>query len=366
MLMKAAIMSLGSVSSKWVEDAMKKYFKKVDALDIRKIEISVGKKEAVVLYDGQPLVEYDCVYAKGSFRYLSLLQSLTSALYKKSYMPIEPGSFTTGHDKLLTQLELQKHRIPMPTTYISSTPAAAKNLLEKVNYPIIMKLPQGTQGKGVMFADSFASASSMLDALATLRQPFIIQEYVETGGVDIRAIVVGNKVIASMKRKAVSGEKRANIHAGGKGEACILDSNTQRIAVNTAKAVGAEICAVDILESAFGPVVIEVNLSPGLQGITKATKIDVAGLIAKYLFKSSKKFLASAKKDDASNILSNLGIEETNSKPKQIITTVDFRGNRILLPEIITKATEFSPEDQLTISIQKGKLNIEKFEIDEE
>ena len=342
---------------------MRKYFKTVDALDLKKIEISVGKKEPVVLYDGQPIGEYDCIYAKGSFRYISLLQSLTSSLYKKSYMPIVPEAFTIGHDKLLTQLELQKHKIPMPTTYISSTADAAKKILEKINYPIIMKLPQGTQGKGVMFADSYAAASSMLDALASLKQPFIIQEYIETEGIDIRAIVVGNKVVASMKRKAETGEKRANIHAGGKGEACLLDANTQRIAVNTAKAIGADICAVDILDSALGPMVIEVNLSPGLQGITKACKTDVADIIAKSLFKSSKKFVSEEKRSDASSILSDLGIEDTNGKPKQLITSVDFRGNRILLPEMVTKVTEFGPEDELVINVKKGRLYVEKLDV---
>ena len=93
-----------------------------------------------------------------------------------------------------------------------------KELLTKVNYPIVMKFPEGTQGKGVMFADSISSASSMLDALGALRQPFIIQEYVETGGRDIRALVVGDKVIAAMCRQAQRDEKRANIHAGGSGE----------------------------------------------------------------------------------------------------------------------------------------------------
>ena len=87
-----------------------------------------------------------------------------------------------------------------------------------MKYPIVLKFPHGTQGKGVMFAESFAAASSMLDALIALKQPFLIQEYIETGGVDVRAFVVGDKVVASMKRKAVRGEMRANIHAGGTGE----------------------------------------------------------------------------------------------------------------------------------------------------
>ena len=106
----------------------------------------------------------------------------------------------------------------MPDTYVVSSIEAAKKILKQVKYPIILKFPHGTQGKGVMIADSFAAASSMLDTIESLKQPFLVQEYVETEGSDIRAFVVGDKVVAAYKRKAAIGEKRSNIHAGGKGE----------------------------------------------------------------------------------------------------------------------------------------------------
>ena len=262
-LMKAAIISLGSVSSEWTAKAMRKYFEKVDELNLKDIEVNLGEDRIEVLYNGKPVENYDCIYIKGSFRYLSLLQSITTALYKKTaYMPLKPETFTLGHDKILTQLAIQQSNIPSPGTYITSSADAAKKILKKINYPIVMKFPHGTQGKGVMFAESYASASSMLDALSALKQPFLIQEYVETGGTDIRALVVGDKVVAAMKRKAVPEEKRANIHAGAAGESCTLDYHTKRVAVEAAKAIGADICAVDILEYIKGPVVIEINLSP--------------------------------------------------------------------------------------------------------
>ncbi|MFQ5475155.1 MAG: RimK family alpha-L-glutamate ligase [Candidatus Nanoarchaeia archaeon] len=281
--MKAALVSLGSTSSKWTVEAMQKYFDIVDAVNLKDVEVHLSAKGTSILYQGKPFEHYDCVFLRGSFRYVQLLTSIASTLEGKAYMPFHPDSFTIGHDKLLTHLKLQQAKIPMPSTYISSNAVAAKQLLEKLNYPIVLKFPQGTQGKGVMFADSFSSASSMLDAFSALNQLVIIQEYVETGGEDIRAIVVGDKVIAAMKRKAVEGEKRANIHAGGTGEMCQLDYNTKQIAIKTARVIGAEICAVDILESVKGPLVIEVNLSPGLQGISKATDLNVAEAIGKYL-----------------------------------------------------------------------------------
>ncbi|MCK5140446.1 MAG: ATP-grasp domain-containing protein, partial [Thermodesulfovibrionia bacterium] len=211
--MRTAIISLGSKSTVMLAEAMEKYFTTVDMLDLRNIEVNLSK-EMEVLYEGKPIQKYDCIYVKGSHKYEQLLRAITASLYNKTYMPIKPIAFNIAHDKIYTQINIQQNKTPMPTTYLSATIPAAKNILKKVNYPIIMKFPHGTQGKGVMFADSFASASSILDALDTLKQPFLIQEYIETGGVDIRVIVVGDKVVAAMKRRAEIGEKRANIHAG--------------------------------------------------------------------------------------------------------------------------------------------------------
>lgn len=359
--MKAALISLGSVSSRWIIDAMKKYFDSVDNLDLKEIEVNtVGKLE--VLYKGKEIGEYDCVFLRGSFRFQPILRALATVFHGNIYTPLTPSSFTTGHDKVLTQLELQKNNIPMPKTYLASGVDAAKKVLDRVTYPIVIKFPSGTQGKGVMFADSNASASSMMDALSALRQPFLIQEFVETGGVDTRAIVVGDKVVAAMEREPKEGEMRANIHAGGIGKACELDAYSKKLAVESAKVIGADICAVDLLQSAKGPVVIEVNLSPGLQSITKVTKIDVADKIAKFLYKQSKNFKESEKKKESSKILQDIGIKDSQ-KLKEIITNLDFRGHRILLPAAVTNMTQFNDKDEYTIDADKGVLLIKKFSI---
>ena len=363
--MKAALISLGSVSSQWTLESMKKYFDEVDNIELRNIEINLGEKTSPVLYKGEPLPEYDAIYAKGSFRYAGILNSLTLFLQNKGYMPVTADAFTYAHNKLLTHLLLQKNEIPMPGTYFSPTISAAKQLLENVNYPIIMKFPQGTQGKGVMFADSYASASSVLDALETLKQPFLIQEYVETDGRDIRAIVVGDKVVAAMQRTAVKGEARANIHAGGTGKAIMLDNYTKKIAVQAAKAIGADICGVDILESAKGPVVIEVNISPGLQGITAVTNIDIADHIAKHLFKKAQDRKSKKVQPTASELLQQLRQEdETQDQKNEFITQLDFRGNRILLPEVISKHGGFTEDDEYMVNIEKGKLIVKKFSLE--
>ena len=357
--MKAALISLGSVSSKWIVEAMKRYFTKVDHLNLKEIEVNtVG--ELAVLYKGKDIDDYDCVHIMGSFRYEPIMRAIATTLYNKTYTPIRPDAFTIGHDKVLTQLELQKNKIPMPKTYLASSVDAAKKVLEKVSYPIVMKFPSGTQGKGVMFADSFASASSMMDALSALRQPFLIQEYVETGGIDTRAIVVGDRVVAAMNRKSQEGEMRANIHAGGEGKACELDAYAKKIAVEAAKVVGADVCAVDMLESVKGPVIIEINLSPGLQGITKATKIDVADEIAKLLHKKAKKFKESGKIKDTSKIMAEIGIKG-GEKLKEIITNLDFRGDRILLPSAVTGMTKFNEKEEYCIEAEKDFILIKRF-----
>jgi ribosomal protein S6--L-glutamate ligase len=282
--MKAAIISLGSISSKWLVDELKKFFDVVDHIDIQELEVSLGQKKAEILYKGKPLPKYDCIYAKGSFRYAVLLRALTTLLQKDTYMPLKPGSYTIGHDKVLTHLKFQEFGVPQPTTYIASTADAGKKIIKKIPFPVIMKLPAGTHGKGVMLAESPESASSMIDALALLRQPFLIQEYIETDGRDYRIIVAGENIAASMKRVAAKGEKRANIHSGGHGEKIELDAKCKNAAILAAKSCGCDICAVDILPSPRGPLVLEINLSPGLQGITKVTKINVASILAEFLF----------------------------------------------------------------------------------
>ena len=367
-MLTAAVISLESKSSLWTVEEMKNYFDKVDSMKINDIEVQLQPEGngALVLYQGKPMGNYDCLYCKGSFRYASLLRAISIAYKGKAYQPFSPNAFTLVHDKLLTHLKFQEYKIPMPKTYMPPNSSAAKKLLQDIEYPIIMKFPQGTQGKGVMFADSFASASSILDALTSLRQPFIIQDYIDTEGVDTRAIVVGDKVIAAMQRKAVKGETRANIHAGGIAEECVLDANTKRIAINAAKSVGAEVCAVDILHGVKGPLVIELNISPGLQGITEITGKNVAKMIAEHLYNKTKEFKETEVTNGTNKIMQDIGIETsevTENKGnvhKDIISNVNLRGERILLPKFVTDSTLFNDEDEVIINSHKGYVEIKK------
>lgn len=365
--MRAAIISLGSESSEKLAEEMQHFFSVVDELDIRDIEVSVGSGASGVLYKGKPIEKYDCVFIRGSFKYAAIQASIATKLYGTCYMPYAPDAFTIVHDKLLTHLELEKFNIPMPKTYLSSSPAAAKSLLKQLTYPIIMKIPKGTQGKGVMFSDSYASATSMLDTLSTLKQPFLIQEYVETGGVDVRAVVVGDAVVACMKRKGSGDDKRSNLHAGGSAESYIPSAKIKRIAVQTAKALEADICGIDILEGLKSPLVIEANLSPGIIGISSATEVNVAKKIASFLAEKTAEFIDSNKDtSELGAILESEGISVAKETTEEqtgihnIITNLDFRGERVLIPKIAADAADFKDDHEYIVEFGKGFVSIRK------
>ncbi len=354
--MKIAIISLGGKSSLNILEKSKKYFDKADHLNIKEIDVQGTTKELIVNYKGEPLDNYDCVYIRGSFRYALLQRAISMALDGKTYLPLRPHSFTLGHDKLLTLLALQRKKVSIPMTFLAATTEKAKEVLEKVNYPIIVKIPSGTQGKGVMFADSIESAKTLIDTLEVFKQPFIIQEYIETGATDVRAIVAGNKVIAAMRRKASEREMRANIHMGGTGEAYELDYDTEQMAIQSAKAIRSDVCGVDILETKGKSAVIEVNLSPGLKGIEKATKKDVAEKIAKFLSERTQEYTNEKKGTDYNKMMQDLDIGKGDSQ--EVITNLNIKAGIIKLPGIVTKITQFRPDSEVEMSINKGWLEI--------
>ena len=362
--MKLAIISLGGKSSLSILKESKKYFKTADHINIKDIDVQGTSEDLIVNCKNKPLDDYDCVLIRGSFRYALLQRAIAMALQDKTYLPLKPTSFTLGHDKLLTLLALQKNKVPIPTTFFTATTEKAKMILEKINYPIILKIPSGTQGKGVMFADSLESAKTVLDTLEVFDQPYIIQEYIETDATDVRAIVAGQKVIATMRRKATAREMRANIHMGGVGEPYELDYDLEQMAIQSAKAVKADICAVDILESKGKSVVIEVNLSPGLEGIQEATKKNVSAKIAKFLAKKTEESKEGKTSTGYEQLMKDLDISKVENQ--EIITNLNIKAGIIKLPDIVTKITKFTPDDEVTIVLNQGRLEIKKHEIEKE
>ncbi len=351
--MKAAIISLGSISSQWLSNEFKKYFKEVDFLHLKKFEVTIDHKQPKILYNGEELRHYDCVYVRGSAKYAKLLRSISSILEQKAtYLPLDSTIFTIAHDKLLTHLYLQKAGVPMPKTYLVSTAEAGKQMLKRIKYPIVLKFPEGTHGKGVMFAESYASGSALMDAFTALKQPFLIQEFIDNDGSDYRAIVIGDEVVAAMKRTAAKGENRSNVHAGGSTTPVQLPHDFKRAAISAAKAINADIVAIDLMEGRHGPVVIEINSSPGLQGITTATGINVAEKIAKFLAAETAK-----RKEVTDDVLSDLRLKDQS---RHLTTNIKVRGGKIVLPEYVTNVTSFREDEELVFEVKKGKLKIER------
>ena len=356
--MKLCIISLGGYSSRLIAQEARELFSSVEEVKINEIEVRAGKDGFKVLHDGIELSNFDCVYLRGSYKYAILQRAITEALLGKCYMPFKPDSFFLGRDKLLTILELQKYNINIPKTYLASTIKVAKKILEEVEFPIIIKIPSGTHGKGVMSADSIESAKTILDVLEVFKQPYIIQEFIDTGAEDIRVIVAGDSIVGCMKRKGMKGDIRANIHQGGVGMIHNLKPEERELAIRTARAIKAEIVGVDILESFRGPMVIEANLSPGLRGIMEVTKKNMARDIASYLFERSKEFKETKLANGAKNVLKDLTKKHENG----ILMNLDIRLDTIRIPPEITKITGFTKERDVLLTADKGKLTIKNSE----
>jgi len=351
--MKFGLISLGATSAQWIVEKADKYFDSSEHLNLKEIGIKITKEGKQVYYKNKPLEKYNCLYLRGSWRYELLRKGIADIIYPNVYTPLRPEAYSNCHNKFLTALALQNENVPVPETHFAATTSIAREIIKDIKYPIILKVPKGTQGKGVLFADSYASAKTLLDALEAFNQKYLIQEYIDAGNCDIRAIVVGDEVIAAMKRVASKGEMRANIHQGGKGVPIELDEQTKNLAIKAAKAVGADVCGVDILEGTR-PVVLEVNSSPGIKGITEATGIDVADKIAKYLYDRSFKYTKDKENKGFSGIMSEL---ETSN---ELVSNISVKLGIIKLPELVTRLTGFKDEDEVIIKGEKGKIEILK------
>jgi ribosomal protein S6--L-glutamate ligase len=202
----------------------------------------------------------------------------------------ESVAITRSRDKLRALQLLARKGIGMPATGFAYAPDDTEDLISLVGgAPVIVKLTEGTQGVGVVMCETDKAAESVIDAFRGLDAYFLVQEFIEEAkGADIRCIVVGGKVIASMMRQAKPGEFRSNLHRGGTAKAVKITPEERSTAVRAAKILGLNVAGVDILRSHHGPVVMEVNSSPGLEGIERATGVDVAGKIIEFVEKTAK------------------------------------------------------------------------------
>jgi len=199
-------------------------------------------------------------------------------------------SISRSRDKLRSLQLLAKKGIGLPITGFAHSTKFTDDLIDMVGgSPLVIKMLEGTQGIGVVLAETNKAAESVIGAFRGLKVNILVQEFIkESSGTDIRCFVIGGKVVASMKRKALSGDFRSNIHRGGKAENVRITPEERSTAVRAAKIMGLNVAGVDLLRSNHGPVVMEVNSSPGLEGIEKTSGKDIAGMIIEYIEKSSK------------------------------------------------------------------------------
>jgi ribosomal protein S6--L-glutamate ligase len=207
-----------------------------------------------------------------------------------AYCVNESVAISRSRDKLRSLQLLSRKGVGIPVTAFANSPDDIGGLIREVGgAPLVIKMLEGTQGVGVVLAETRKAAESVIQAFMGLHSDILIQEFVkEAGGSDIRCFVVGGKVIASMKRQAAEGEFRSNLHRGGSAALVKISAEERATAVKAAKVMGLNVCGVDLLRSQRGPLVMEVNSSPGLHGIEDATGKDVAGMVIGFIEKNAK------------------------------------------------------------------------------
>ena len=211
---------------------------------------------------------------------------------QKSYCLNGPVAIARAQDKLRTmQLLCNSECVDIPRTGFANSPLDTKDLINMVGgAPVVIKLLEGTQGRGVVLAETAKAAESVINAFKSLEANILVQEFIkESAGVDLRCFVIGDKVVASMERHAAEGEFRANIHLGGTGHKVKITPEERKVAVAAAKVVGLKVSGVDIIRSNNGPKVLEVNSTPGLEGVEDTTGKDIAGLMFEHIEKQVEK-----------------------------------------------------------------------------
>jgi ribosomal protein S6--L-glutamate ligase len=291
--MKIAIMSRKSslYSTKRLVEATKERGHEVRVIDPLHCYMNITSMRPSIHYKGESLKGFDAVIPRIG---ASITFYATAVLRQFEMMGVYPlnesVAITRARDKLRSLQLLSRKGIGLPITGFAHSPDDIQDVIKMVGgAPLVIKLLEGTQGIGVVLAENQKAAESVIEAFFGLRANIMVQEYIkEAGGADIRCLVLGEKVIASMKRIAKEGEFRSNIHRGGTGEIVKLTPEERSTAVRAARIMGLNLAGVDILRSNHGPVVMEVNSSPGLEGIEGVTGKDIAGMIIQFVQNNAK------------------------------------------------------------------------------
>jgi ribosomal protein S6--L-glutamate ligase len=279
-------------STKRLKIAGEKRGHTVEIIDHMKCVLYLEKKNPMVLYQGKRLDYFDAIiprigasvteYGAAVVRQFEMMKVFTA---------VESQALIRSRDKFRSLQILSRGGLGLPKTIFMDYARHTEGIIEAVGgAPIIIKVLEGTQGLGVVLADNKKAAQSVIDAFHSLKTRIMVQEFVKDAkGADLRAFVVDGEVVGAMRRQAKEGEFRSNLHRGGSAQLIKLSAAEKSTAISAAKKMGLGVAGVDMLPSTRGPLIIEVNSSPGLEGIEGATKVDIAGKIIQYLERNAMK-----------------------------------------------------------------------------
>ncbi len=290
--MKIAILSRKAslYSTRRLKEAGEQRSHDMRVIDYLRCYMNITSHRPQVIYQGQPLKDLDAVIPRIGASKTFYGTAVVRQFEMMGVFPVnESQGISRSRDKLRCLQLLARKGIGLPVTGFAHSTKDIEGLIDIVGgAPLVIKLLEGTQGIGVVLAETKQAATSVIEAFRGLDANILVQEFIkEAKGMDIRCFVVGDKVVASMKRQGAPGEFRSNIHRGGSAEKIRLTPEERSTATRAAKTMGLQVAGVDILRSNHGPVVMEVNSSPGLESIENATGVDVAGKIIEFIEKSA-------------------------------------------------------------------------------
>ncbi len=286
--MKIAVLSRNShlYSTRRLVEAIKNSGHEARVIDHLKCDLTIESTGPKVYYQGESLEDIDAVIprigASVTFYGTAVVRQFEMmGVFSTTYSQ----SIVRSRDKLRSLQLLSGAGLPMPKTAFTNYSKEEKSLIDHVGgAPVIIKLLEGTQGLGVVLAETRKAAQSVIEAFHGLKARIIVQEFIkEAKASDIRVFIVDGKVVGAMKRTGVEGEFRSNLHRGGQAEVIKLSRMEKSVAIKAATTLGLSVAGVDLLQSSRGPLILEVNSSPGLEGIEKATGVDIAGKIVEYI-----------------------------------------------------------------------------------
>ncbi len=291
--MKIALLSRNKklYSSRRLIEAAEEKGHEVQVIDVLRVYMNIASHKPSIHYKGEELNDFDAVIPRIGASVTAYGAAVLRQFEMMGVFPLnESVAITRSRDKLRSLQLLSRKGIGLPVTVYASKPDDVKDMIKMVGgTPLVVKLLEGTQGIGVVLAENQKAAESIIEGFMGVKANILVQEYIkESKGADIRCFVIGGKVVASMKRQGPEGEFRSNMHRGGTASTIRITPEERSTAVRAAKIMGLNVAGVDLLRSNHGPVVMEVNSSPGLEGIETTTGKDIAGMIIDYIEKNRK------------------------------------------------------------------------------